>query len=408
MSWFSQIEVGVFPSLITDTAVAEPRITVLAETYFDRREGVIKLDQARITAEGTCATFAEATEVILDDLRYPIPQSNKFETRGWCPTWFKESERLHKDTWKMERGWFRRGDASSGLITLMYLDLDNDRKDEPHVSISKLERILKEIGVPHALYTSYSHRPEHHKVRAAMPISRYATYDEAHAMYEVFNWALDGQLDGSIYDPGDYLYGPPFAGIRIDNSFPDREIALNVGAVLALDLDAALALDVDAVLAFRADQATDPVTAEFFPGRKTPSRAAPRPLTPDEIIERQRLIATTQVTGGVSIGNPSVFNPAWTEDIERRSLGHHQTMMSLLTKCWVKSGGSLTSGDLQVLQTEIDLRWGNYCHRKYGGGTLRDDITSIMRLPVEPRTDTRGDLIARQIARLKRKTNFKQ
>ena len=391
MSWFSQIEAEVFPPLITDTAVAEPRVTVLAEIYDSRHDGLKKLDQSRITTEGTCATFAEIVGVILDGARYPWEQSNKYETRGWCPTWFVVSERLRKDSLEMERGWFRRGAATSGLISLMYLDLDNDKEDEPHVSIGKLERILKEIGVPHALYTSYSHRPERHKVRAVMPINRYATYDEAHAMYEVFNWALDGQLDGSIYDPGDYLYGPPFEGVRIDNSLPGLEIAL----------------DVDAVLAFRADLAADPGTAEFFPGRKTPSRAAPPPLTPKEIIERQRLIATTEVTGDVSISNPSVFNPAWTEDIERRPLGHHQTMMSLLTRCWVKSGATLTLGDLQVLQAEIDLRWGDYCRRKYGSGALRNDITSIMRLLAEPRKESKEDLIARQTARLKRKSNFK-
>ena len=390
MSWHSQVEDGAWPVLVTDTAVAEPRISVLADTYWCAREGVTKLDQGRITEEGTCSTFNEVARIILNDLIYPEPQASKVSTYGVCLSWFEKSERLPKDLTKPpEFGWWRRGPVSSGLVSMMYLDLDNHHDDKPMVPIEEVERLLREIGVPHLLYTSYSHASSRHKVRVIMPINRYATWVEAHRMFQVFNWILGGQFDGTIYDPGDYIYAPPHNGIRIDNSMPGG----------------ALALDVKAMLSF-ADQ-LERDHPQAFDQRKVAVRASVRPLTADEITKRQRLIADTQVQGAIGLANPSVFNSAWEHEIDTVPKGHRQTLMSLVSKCWVKSGGTLTFGDLQALQAEIDLRWGDYCRRKYGSGALRDDILSVMRLPVDPRPETMEQLVARQIARLKHKTHFK-
>lgn len=391
MSWHSQVEGGAWPVLVTNTAVAEPRITVLADTYWNVREGMTKLDQGRITEEGTCSTFSEVTGIILDDLRYSEAQASKFSTYGVCMSWFEKSYRLPKDITKPpEFGWWRRGEASSGLVSMMFLDLDNHHDDKPMVPIEQVERLLLEIGVPHLLYTSFSHSTARHKVRVIMPISRYATWVEAHRMFQVFDWVMGGQLDSSIYDPGDYLYAPPHEGIRIDNSM----------------LGEALALDVDAVLAF-ADQ-LERDHPQAFDQRKAAVRAPMRPLSAAEIAERQRLIASTQVHGAIGLANPSIFNSAWEREINTVPKGHRQTLMSLLSKCWVKSGGTLTLGDLQALQAEIDLRWGDYCRRKYGSSALRSDILSVMRLPIGPRPETNEHLIARQIARLRHKTLFKQ
>lgn len=389
MSWHSQVEGGAWPVLVTNTAVAEPRITVLAELYDDRRDGIVKLDQGRITEEGTCSTFSEVTGIILDDLHYPDAQASKFSTYGVCMSWFEKSYRLPKDITKPpEFGWWRRGEASSGLVSMMFLDLDNHHDDKPMVPIEQVERVLLEIGVPHLLYTSFSHSTARHKVRVIMPISRYATWVEAHRMFQVLDWIMGGQLDGTIYDPGDYLYAPPHDGIRINNSMPG----------------VTLALDVDAVLAFSDQLEQD--HSQAFGHRKAAVRAPVRPLTAAEIAERQRLIGSTQAQGAIGLANPSIFNSAWECEIDTVPKGHRQTLMSLLSKCWVKSGGTLTFGDLRALQAEIDLRWGDYCRRKYGSGALRGDILSVMRLPVDPRLETKEHLIARQIARLKHKTHF--
>ena len=390
--WCEAADGVVWPILVTDRSVATPRITYLGELYEDRRSfDRLTLHQAKISEERSYLNFGAFVEHFLAELVYPIEQKHKIETFGWCPTWFVRSERPSSHLGGApEFGWWRRGSASSHMISVMYLDLDNHHAHEPHVSIQKVEHTLMRLGFPHVLYTSFSHTENRHKVRAMMPINRNATYQEAYRMYQFFNWLFDDQLDPSIYDDGDFLYAPPFGGVIVDNSVPNVEYAIDVDAMLRL------------VVELAEEHADEP----WFRERTAPVAAVVpvRSLSPQEVANRQRLMANRSVMDGLSIDNPHVFNPVWMEDISSRPKGHRQTMMSLLTKCWMKSGGSLSFGDLGHLQHEIDVQWAGYCERKYGRTALSGDIKSIMRLPVEDRRqDTRETIIERELKRISRK-----
>jgi len=222
-----------------------------------------------------------------------------------------------------------------------------------------------------------------------MPISRAMDYETAFRVYLWFNAVLNEQLDGAIYDDADFLYGPPFQGTR-------RQW-LEGGSI-----------DVDAVLAL-VDELPD---AAREPLRQRNKVAAPtRPLTSEEV--KQVLAATRDhsIRGEITIQNPEVFNPAWFEDLKTLSHGgsHRQTLFAVLTRVFVKSGYSLTFGELCALQREIDAEWFFYCQQKYGRSDLQADVRSVLAFrgsnPLgRPSPDQRrAAQLNKEIERLRRK-----
>ena len=73
-------------------------------------------------------------------------------------------------------------------------------------------------------------------------------------------------------------------------------------------------------------------------------------------------------------------NPAWFEDLRCLSNGgsHGQTLFAVLTRVFVKSGHTLTFGELCALQREIDAEWFCYCQQKYGRSDLQADVRSVL------------------------------
>lgn len=64
---------------------------------------------------------------------------------------------------------------------------------------------------------------------------------------------------------------------------------------------------------------------------------------------------------------------------------HWETMRSLLAKCWRKTGGDLTKGEMERLFDEIDGLDAFYFAFHYDRGKRDEVISWVMRLPpLEP------------------------
>lgn len=358
-------------------------VTYLQNVRHNKRTGQVELQQSEITDTRFNDSWPEFVTDFLANAVYPKPSSNKFECYGWTPTIFAEG--LNKYG---QHGHWRRAANGGDELTLFIADMDNQFADREMIDIDTLEAFLRHLGLPFVLYTSFSHKPERHKVRIVTPVSRLLTPDEAFTVFTWFNHALDYQLDGSIYDQGDYLYGPPMeSDVRVELSGQP--------------------LDVDHYLTL-ADGL--PQAAKDFVPRK--DRQDARDATPEEIAHAMALMSVTEASEGVSIHNPATFNPAWLKLLDDRYCegSRHQTVLGLLTKAWIKSKRTLTFGDLQTLQNQMDALLGGYLVRQYGRAILNDDIKSVMRVvpaqTIEPEYSTaeqREQQIAKEIARLQRR-----
>ncbi len=345
------------------------------------------LHRSKITDFGVYETFAEFVADFLTAATMPRPATNKSDAYGWTPTLFEPCSD-DRDATVIAK---RQGRFAAPEVTLFVADLDNHHADRTMVTIDAVESVMTKLGLSYLLYTSYSHTPARHKVRIVCPISRDMTPDEAFKVHLWFTAALDRQLDGSIYDPGDFLYGPP------------------IGSDVRQNCDGA-ALDVDAYLALHDQLAED--------DRTWLTRSASgihRPITPDVEAKAAVMAANTIVTTGVTvtITNPVIFNPAWFELLDRRYQGgsRSRTLRGLIAKVWVRSSGSLTLGDLWSLYRELDAHYHGYCLSTYGRAACERDIKSAMTAvgsgpalefaPAATTTDTlKATLIAKEHARL--------
>lgn len=249
------------------------------------------------------------------------------------------------------------------------------------VSLDEIASILEALGLSYMLYTSYSHTTAKHKVRIIVPINRDATWQEMGDIFARLNVYFDYQLDGSIYDPGDHLYGPTFGGERRE-WFGGQ----------SLDVDAALALEL-----------TDEAQAYAQRGNEE-TKSTRREWSPEEVATYKAKIADETVAMNISIENPKVFNPDWFDLIDRCYNGgsHRQTLLGIMSKVWLKSKGELSFGEMRTIQQEIDSRWNCYCASHYGRGALESDLRSAMTLTVTPTTSPQDDFQARVEANLKR------
>lgn len=344
--------------MVVDSEAA-PEVAYL-KNMFKASQGVV-LHQAEISVQKSYASFAEFAGDFMVEARYPSPQSAKFETYSFSPTLYDESlwaPKSRPDA-KPKRGVWRVGEAAAPVVTVGYFDLDNHHADRAMVGLDDVEEILRSIGVSYLLYTSYSHRPEKHKVRILCPVSRHPTWAEMNDVFARLNEAFDYQLDGSIYDPGDHLYGPTYGG----------ESRLWLGGQ-SLDVDAVLGLPLSEEAAQYARQ---------IDGRTTKRRE----WSEDDLAEYKAKITDESIDHTITVENPVVFNPAWFELLDSLYKGgHRQSLLGVMAKVWLKSKGTLTIGDMRAIQFELDMRWGLYCARTYGKAALDSDLRSSMTIAV--------------------------
>lgn len=330
---------------------AEPCVSYLRSIF--PLNGVKTLHQSKVTDCGLYDSFVGFVIGFRNLGVYPTTQETKFESYGWTPTLFEEGE------YKGKLGTWRRAEFATGELSLFYGDVDNNNEAFPAVSIDRIESLMKGLGVSYVLYTSFSHTPEKHKVRIVTPISRYVSYRESFKLHLFFNELLERQLDASIYDPSDYLYGPgPLAEIRVDTE--------------------GLSLDVDAVLAW-VDGLDDIALAPLHQYDKKAKEPA-RQLTPEEVKVAVATMRDTSIRGDISLANPKVFNPEWMSELIGCANGgsHRQTLFSVLTKVYVKSEYTLTGSELRSIQLDMDAVMHLYCSRKYGKSALESDLKSVI------------------------------
>jgi hypothetical protein len=329
----------------------EPCVSYLQNVF--PLNGIPTLHQSMITDHGLYGDFTGFTYGFKAHATYPHPQATKFASYGWTPTLFEEG------TYKGRVGHWRRAEFATDQLTLFYGDVDNNAEDHPYVTLDDIERTMQAIGCSYLLYTSFSHSPEKHKVRIVTPVSRAMTYGEAFKVHLFFNELLNRQLDASIYDPSDYLYGPgPNAETRVKRD--------------------GLSLDVDQILAL-VDQLNPEALAPLEAYEKKAKEPA-RALTEEEVKVAVSQMRDTTIRGEISINNPQVFNPEWIGELQSCANGgsHRQTLFSVLTKAFVKSEYTLSASELRSLQVDMDGVMGLYCYRKYGKSALESDIRSVI------------------------------
>lgn len=324
----------------------------------DRQKTV--LHQSKITHRGRYGDFETFVPAFLAMATYPKATDDKFECYGWTPTFFAEHQNK-----RGVMGHWRHGDHADDHLTLFIADLDNQHPDRTMITMADVAEALTDLNLSHLLYSSFTSKAERPKFRIVIPVTRPLTPDEAFEVFVWFNTAFDRQLDAAIYDKGDHLYGPPMTSTIISNT----------------DLDA---LDVDLFLAlYRALPEADRTAVIRKANEKTPSYLP----TDEEKARALKLRTDLTVDEAISIHNPRVFNPAWFELLDSRYIdeSHSQSAFGLLKKAWMKSGGSLTFGDLVTLYGEIDDYHFGYLSRNYDRHERDRAIKSIMATFVAPR-----------------------
>lgn len=351
-------------------------ISYMQNIYTRKDDNERRLHRSHVTAIGTYDSFAEFAEDFRTQAVHPQPATNKEDAYGWTPTLFTPSG--EEDAINERNAYFnkrfgttsakvwavRKGHYADDYLTLFCADLDNHKPDRPLVSIDVVEAMLKQLGLAYLLYTSFSHKPERHKVRIVTSVTRLLTPAEAFQVFLVLNYALNYQLDGSIYDAGDFLYGPP----------ENADVRLNVHGD---------PLDVDDFLA-EAEQL--PEEAKTIVKRST-SNHDKRVPTAEEIANFQERFNSLQTDDTVTIANPKYFRKEWLELADQLYLGgsHWQTMIGLLTKAWLKSDCQMSRADLETIQTELDLHWCGYLSSSYSRSELARAIKDAMRHVGTPR-----------------------
>lgn len=373
----------------TADAVPEPHLITVSylQSIYTHPERGRCLHRSKITDFGAYEGWGIFVDNFLTSATMPRPATNKADAYGWTPTVFAVGEDPHDPT---VIAW-RKGRFAADTVSLFTADLDNQHADRRMITIDAVAATLTALGLNYLLYTSFSHTSDRHKVRIVCPVTRDLTPDEAFKVHLWFTAAFDRQLDGSIYDPGDFLYGPP------------------LGSDIRLNCDGA-ALDVDAFLTLHDELPEEDRTWITRSGSNIH-----RPLTADVEAKAAMMAAIPDVSSeAITITNPAIFNPAWMTLLTSQYQGgsRSRTLRGLIAKVWVKSAGNLTLGDLWSLYRELDAHYGGYCLRTYGRVACERDIKSAMTAvgagpltvtdpPATTTTDTlKATLIAKEHARL--------
>jgi hypothetical protein len=335
-------------------------ISSLMAVSYRPKSRQFELDQSRITEEAQFDCFADVRRYVLDRLRYPTEQSNKYECYGWVPARFYES--IH-DRWG-ELGWWRQASAQDEWLTMLVVDVDN------RCGWQRWDWIVDEISakkVAFFAYQTYSATDDRNKCRIIFDVTRKLTNAEAHRILSLLSqlW-FAGDLDLSCYSVGDQFYGPPADPRRHTMSSSHDE-----------------PLDVDGWLA-QCDQAQQQNPQWFQP---LPKPKPARPLSPAQAGIVALLISLrTTLRDDRTIENPNFYRPEWRGEYAATSVNgsHWETMRSLLGRLWLKSGGSFTWGEMERALDAIDAEAGGYFRRTYNKSKADDLIEFTMRTPVGP------------------------
>lgn len=347
-------------------------ISYLQNIYRSKDTGERVLHRSHVTGFGFYDDWATFVADFFEQGVMPSTPSGKGDAYGWCATLFEPSGEEKAVNENNERHGnrnrdvlaHRRSEYAHSHLTLWVGDLDNHIPDQELVSIDALEGALKGLGLSYVLYTSFSHKPERHKVRIIMPVSRHLTPDEAFEVFKPFNYALNFQLDASIYGSGDFLYGPPV----------DSDVRIELGGQ---------SLDVDHWIGVASE--LPPEVANFV--THASSDHEKRRASPEEIAHSKARFACVDPTGGVSVQNPRYFNPEWFKLADDLYLNgsHWESMIGLLAKAWLKSGCELSRFDMQTLQDGLDDHWVGYLTRHYPRAELDRAVRDAMKQVGTPR-----------------------
>jgi hypothetical protein len=324
------------------------------------------LHRSHITDFGTYPDWSSFVTDFAVKATHPLPATAKGDAFGWCATLFHPNgeEDAVNERNELYGGHnravlaHRAGEHAEPLLTLFFADLDNHKEQFPRISIDDLENALRAMSFNFMLYTSFSHKPERNKVRIIIPVNRPMTLIEAFEVFIPFNHALNFQLDGSVYDSGDFLYGPPLGSdIRIceDGQSMDVDYWLKQSAAL-------------------------PEEVRNFVPHSASEKKTNTPLTVAEKANAKVKFNSIALSDDVSINNPKYFNPAWlalADDLYQEG-SHFQTMFGLLRKVWIKSDCTLFYGDLESIVSDLDSYWCGYLSSNYPAGEIRRAIKSVM------------------------------
>ena len=353
-------------------------ISALTNIFTDYQSGVKRLNMVGISNTKAFASFAELCERVLVELRYPQEQDQKLETYAFTLSTFNKSTRTgtRKDGSSFSRtAIWRKGASEVDGLSAFYCDVDNANPDHPHVTRAEVERKLQELGLSYFGYTSYSHSPAQEKFRVIIDLDRCVTRSELLRLAVFLDWNVFGhQADMSIYDPGDCLFAPPFCC---------ETFSMLDGAPLVVD---------QALGALELLQKEEPSCWSRTIARQQPVQRAKLVPVADGLEERRRVDRT--VRPEISIDNPVVFNPAWeTLYRDRVCGGHWETMRSLLGMIWVKTGGTLSYGEMRHILDQIDTTAAGYLLRVHGEQKAVEIIDFIMSCEIEAREDDSCSLL---------------
>lgn len=358
----------------------DTRLHLAAMTRVYRRSraqgGGNRLDHAEITRlEIFDGGFPALAECVLGDLRYPYATADKLETYAWVPATYRASEQYRKGPAgpALERGFWRSGEDEAPRLCLMYADVDNKDDARPHMTEEGVRdglAALCEGPVRFFTYTTWSSQPGRRKFRIVYDTSRWLTRWEMRRCHVALDELVYGrQGDGSIYDPGDMVYGPP----RLTEATWHDGAPLDVDRLL--DLEAALR-----------EAEPEAIAARYDPRPRAAAVARPfAPLTPEEeAAVRERIADASLRSGFAGIDDPSVFNPGWREEFAQTAVqgSHYATMLSLLGRTWRKTGGTLTFGEMLAVHDGIDATDAFYMRSKYGPEKAREMVGFVMSRPV--------------------------
>ena len=357
-------------------ASGDTRLHLSALTnIYKRHDGTRRLNRGEITAiEIFSGGFPELADHVLRRLAYPRPTPDKAEAYGWVPACYRPSEQFiitQSGPVLRERFW-RDGDFEEPRLCLMYADIDNAAAERPHMTEERVADGLEAIHggpVRFFTYTTWSSRADHRKFRVVYDTSRWLTRGEQRRCHIALSELVyGGQGDSSIYDPGDFIYGPPHGA----------EVTRREGGVL--DVDLLLALEAE----LRREQ-PDEIAARYDPRPRSHAARPARAMTQaEEAALRQRIADASIRSGFLGIDDPAVFNPGWRDEFARTAVqgSHYATMLSLLGRVWRKSGGTLSRGEMLAVYEDIDATGSFYMRSKYGVEKAAEMVDFVMSCPV--------------------------
>lgn len=358
-------------------------VSDLTRTYVDSATGQTRLDMTSITSTDDFPSFEALRDHVLNDLRYQRPQADKMETFGWVPTLYMPSERTFKSRKTGAEfacfGSWRNGAAEAEALSVFCADVDNSDPARPIVSMQTVASVLDGLGCAYFMYTTFSHTAEKPKFRVVIDTDRDLTRAEMLRVAVWLNWTVFGQqADLSIYDPGDFIFAPPYAATVTERL---RAAPLTVDTALAEQM----------VL-----QEQHPGSWAAYIAQKQPRPSQPMPSHGQPPAIRSAS-ADMSVRDGVEIGNPAIFNSAWANFYRNRVVegSHWKTMRSLLGMVWAKTSGDLTRGEVDHILRQIDATANDYFLTHHGEQKAADLIDWIMSMPVEDRPEAWAPILER-------------